>query len=110
MTAAAAVLEKVTRRLDSSQSFQGGFEKATFKATVLFFCLILQPHSSRCSGVRSLRMQSTGGSDVGGLGNASLSDLELNEGDSLAISNVEVCGGTTCCCLFCRDKKTTLSK
>lgn len=65
-TAAAAVLEKVTLRWDSSQSFQGGFGKATFKATALCLCLILQPRSSRCSGVRSLRMQSTGGSDVWG--------------------------------------------
>lgn len=38
----------------------------------------------------SLRMQSTGGSDVGGLENASLSNLGLNEAVSLAISNEEV--------------------
>lgn len=55
-------------------------------------------------------MQSTGGSDVGGLGNASLSNLGLNEADSLAIPNEEVCGRTSCRCLFCWNKKTTLSE
>lgn len=50
-------------------------------------------------------MQSTGGSDVGGLENASLSNLGLNEADSLAISNEEVWGRTSSRCLFCWNKK-----
>lgn len=55
-------------------------------------------------------MQSTGGSDVGGLGNATLSDLELNEADSLAISNVEVLRRNNLPLFILLGQKTTLSE
>lgn len=55
-------------------------------------------------------MQSTGGSDVGGLENASLSNLGLNEADSLAISNEEVRWENILPLFILLEHKATLSE